>query len=295
MSFHDPEHATWLQSSVSVLSMLMDHQEIYSEVLQLCPNLRELHLHVYHTFFRPKALEALANSIPPTVRVLRVRAYHYTALFQLLSLFPHIEYLEVEYRGTDSSMPAPIPWAPPQWSLRQLWYSNRRQQARRFIEWALSGPGVGSRHTLEALRAQCPMFSPSILSTLEVSSLRLLSIPALSAHDNLSAFSRLEEVWLTAPRHASLTFLPLPAQVRRLVLYRLSETADYDDVLADLSAYYERSGRHLEAVTYHRDSTGDEGDILEDVRMLYNFCVARNLSFELMDPPYGSYPGEVRG
>ncbi|KAI8990624.1 hypothetical protein BD414DRAFT_507146 [Trametes punicea] len=291
LSSHDPGHSEWLRKSVRMISMVMDHQEIYADVIKLCPNLRELYLCMYHASFRPEVLEALADDIPATVKALRVRTYHYTALFQLLSLVPHIEYLEVDCNGVRTPMPNPPPCPPPQWRLRELRYANLRRGTQGLIEWALSGPGSGSRDTLEALRVQCPTFNPTVLPTLGVSRLRSLAVPRLHTGDDLSVLTRMEEVWMTAPRFPSPTFLPLPSSVRHLALHPLGEAADYEDILSDLSAYFERCGGQLEIVTYHRRCDEDDESV-EDIRILYEFCAARRIKFRLMDPPFGYYAGE---
>ncbi|KAI0354579.1 hypothetical protein OH77DRAFT_1425634 [Trametes cingulata] len=201
----DAAHGEALQRAVRTVSMVMDHQEIYADVVRLCPTLRELHLCMYHASFRPDALALLAANIPETVRALRVRVYHFTALFQLLRLFPRIEYLEVDCSGVNEPLPDPLLAAPP-WPLRELRYVSLRRGAHGFVEWALSGPAAGSRETLEVLRVQCPTFSPSILPTLGVARLRSLAVPRVMAGDDLSVLTHVEEVWLTAPRFPSPTF-----------------------------------------------------------------------------------------
>ncbi|KAI0334120.1 hypothetical protein GY45DRAFT_1319009 [Cubamyces sp. BRFM 1775] len=293
LSPHDPAHGLRLRRAVRTLSMVMDHQQIYPAVIGLCPALRELHLCMYHASFRADVLAALASAIPRTVRALRVRSYHYAALFQLLALVPHIEYLEVDCNSANAPMPHPIPCDPPRWRLRELRYTNLRRGTHALVEWALSGPGEGSRDALEALRVQCPSFNPSVLPMLGVSRLRSLAIPRVANGDDLSVLTHIEELWMTAPRYPTPTFLPLPASVRHLALHPLAGATevDYESIEAELSAFYEQAGAHLEVVTYHRRCDEDDESV-EDVRMLYDFCKARNLEFRLMDPPYGYYAGE---
>ncbi|KAH9897779.1 hypothetical protein C8Q73DRAFT_641620 [Cubamyces lactineus] len=290
---HNPAHAERLRRAVRTLSMVMDHQEIYPDIIQLCPALRELHLCMYHATFRPDVLAALAHAVPRTLRALRVRTYHYPALFQLLALFPHIEYLEVDCNSVTAPVPSPIPCDPPRWRLRELRYTNLRRGTHALVEWALSGPGQGSRDTLEGLRVQCPSFNPSVLPTLGVSRLRSLAIPRVANGDDLSVLTHIEELWMTAPRYPTPTFLPLPASVRHLALHPLAGAAevDYESIESELATFYEQAGAHLEVVTYHRRCDEDDESV-EDVRMLYDFCKARDLEFRLMDPPYGYYAGE---
>lgn len=289
---HNPEHTAALCRSVRTIQMVIDHQEIYAGVVQLCPALRELHLCMYHAAFRPDALARLAQ-LPSTVRALRVRAYHYTALFQLLALFPNIEYLEVDCSGIPGPLPDPLP-SPPAWRLRELRYSNPRRATQGFVEWALSGPGAGSRDTLEALRVQCPTFSPSILAELGLFRLRSLAVPRVLAGDDLAILNHIEEIWMTAPRYPTPTFRRLPTGLRHLALHPLSETVDCEAVTADLAAYYENSDGLLEVVTYHR-RYDDDDESVEDIQMLHQFCKERGITFRLMDPLYGYYAGEVRG
>ncbi|KAL1951320.1 hypothetical protein VTO73DRAFT_469 [Trametes versicolor] len=286
---HNPEHTAALCRSVRTIQMVIDHQEIYAGVVQLCPALRELHLCMYHAAFRPDALARLAQ-LPSTVRALRVRAYHYTALFQLLALFPNIEYLEVDCSGIPGPLPDPLP-PPPAWRLRELRYFNPRRATQGFVEWALSGPGAGSRDMLEALRVQCPTFSPSILAELGLSRLRSLAVPRVLAGDDLAILNHIEEIWMTAPRYPTPTFRRLPTGLRHLALHPLSETVDCEAVTADLVAYYENSDGLLEVVTYHR-RYDDDDESVEDIQMLHQFCKERGITFRLMDPLYGYYAGE---
>ncbi|KAI0640037.1 hypothetical protein C8Q77DRAFT_1225932 [Trametes polyzona] len=286
---HDPAHADTLRRSVRTVSMVMDHQEIYAGVIELCPALRELHVCMYHASFRPDALARLAQ-LPRTIRALRVRAYHYTALFQLLALFPHVEFLEVDASSVRGAFPDPPPCPPPAWRLRELRYANLRRATHPFVEWALSGPGAGSRETLEALRVQCPTFSAGVLPGLGLVRLTSLAVPRVMAGDDLAVLGHVEEVWMTAPRYPSPTFLPLPMGLRHLALHPLGE-ADYGTIGSDLAAYYENSERKLEVLTYHR-RVYEEDDGVDDIQMLHEFCSERGVEFRLMDPMYGYYAGE---
>ncbi|KAI0828883.1 hypothetical protein BC628DRAFT_1175986 [Trametes gibbosa] len=288
---HDPAHAATLARAVRTISMVMDHQEIYGRTLALCPNLRELHVCMYHAAFRPEALASLTR-LPASIRALRVRAYHPTALYQLLALFPHIEYLEVDASGIRAPLLAPPLRAPPAWRLRELRYANVHRGAHVFVEWALSGPGAGSRETLEALRVQCPTFGVGVLPALELVHLQSLAVPRVESGDGdaLAVLTQVEEVWMIAPRYPSPAFRPLPAGLRHLALHPLGEV-DYREIVADLAAYYESSDGRLEVLTYHRRVDEDD-DCVEDIQLLYEFCRERGLKFRLMDPPYGYYAGE---
>ncbi|KAI0778799.1 hypothetical protein BD413DRAFT_632098 [Trametes elegans] len=288
LSSHSLAHARSLQNSVHTISMVMDHQAFYADAVQLCPRLRELHLCMYHACFRPETYGKLAAA-PRSIRALRVRAYHYAALYQLLALFPHVEYIEIDCSGITAPLPDPPPAPPPAWRLRELRYANPRRATHGFVEWALSGPGAGSRDTLEALRVQCPTFSPSLLPELGVTGLRSLAVPRVMRGDDLSGLARLEDVWLTCPRYPSPTFLTLPLGVRHLALHVLGDS-DYEDVIAELGRFFVNTGGGIESITYNRRC--DEDDSVEDVVALHEFCQSREIAFKLMDPPYGYYAGE---
>ncbi|KAI1785063.1 hypothetical protein LXA43DRAFT_1039804 [Ganoderma leucocontextum] len=280
-------HADILTSSVETLSIAMDHQDIYADAIGLCSNLQELDVCLYHASFRPTILEKLRPL--SGLRVLRVRAHHYTALFQLLARFPDIEYLEVNCSGAQDPFPD-LSHPAPSWRLRELRYANFRRGTHGFVEWAVSGRASGTRETLEVLHVQSLSFDPSSVPALGLTRLRSLSVPCVTDGDDLSQLTHLQEIGMTHPRHPPPAFLPLPPGIRHISLHHL-EKGDVEDVLAALEEYYDESDKELRVVTYHR-SCEDKDDLLEDLRMLHDFFEARDIEFRLMDPPYGYYACE---
>ena len=287
-SIADREHLETLTSSVETLSVAMDHQDVYAEAIAFCSNLQELDVCLYHASFRPAVLEKFRPL--PGLRVLRVRAHHYTALFQLLSRFPDIEYLEVNCSGAQDPFPDLSQPAPP-WRLRELRYANFRRGTHGFVEWAVSGRASGTRDTLEVLHVQSLSFDPSSAVALGLTRLRSFHVPCVTDGDDLSSLAELREIGMTHPRHPPPAFLPLPPGIRHISLHHL-EKGDVEDVLAALEEYYDESDKELRVVTYHR-SCEDKDDLLEDLRMLHDFFEARDIEFRLMDPPYGYYACEV--
>ncbi|KAM5537412.1 hypothetical protein V8D89_008931 [Ganoderma adspersum] len=287
----DPEHAAFLKNSVRTLGMVIDHQHIYADVVRLCPNLRELHLSLYHASFRPDVLRRLAEG-GARLKALRVKTYHYLPLFQLLSHLPGLEYLEVDCNSVlDSALTVP-PLSPPTWPLRHLRYTNLRRNSPPFLEWALSGPGAVARKSLDVLEVISPSFNLSTIAALGIAStLRSLTVQRLFDRDDLSALTSLQEIAVVHPSGTPPTFRQLPAGIVHVVLDAITRASECATTVAGLAAYHERSGRSLRVLTYNRrcDSRVDQ---LMDVDMLYDFCVGRGIEFRLMDPPYGFYPGE---
>ncbi|KAI1789710.1 hypothetical protein LXA43DRAFT_892423 [Ganoderma leucocontextum] len=287
----DPGHAAFLKNSIRTLGMVIDHQDIYVDVVQLCPNLRELHLSLYHASFRPDVLRRLAE-VGVQLKALRVKTYHYLPLFQLLSLLPGLEYLEVDCNSVmDNTLTIP-PISPPIWQLRHLRYANLRRNTQTFVEWALSGPGAVSRGSLDVLEVLSPSFHPSTIAALGVApTLRSLSVQRLFDGDDLSALTHLQEIVVVHPSGTPPTFRQLPSGIVHVALDAMVKAPECARTAAGLAAYHERSGGSLRVLTYNRrcDSRIDQ---LTDVDMLYDFCVARGIEFRLMDPPYGLYAGE---
>ena len=287
-SITDPDHLETLTSSVETLSIAMDHQDVYAEAIGFCSHLRELDLCLYHASFRPAVLEKFKPL--PGLRILRVRAHHYTALFQLLTRFPDIEYLEVNCSGAQDPFPD-LSQPVPAWRLRELRYANFRRGTHGFVEWAVSGAAAGTRETLEVLHVQSMSFDPSSAPALGLTHLRSLYVPCVTDGDDLSQLTELREIGMTHPRHPPPAFLPLPPGIRHISLHHL-EKGDVEDVLAALEEYYDESDKELRVFTYHR-SCEDKEDLLEDLRMLHDFFEARDIEFRLMDPPYGYFACEV--
>ncbi|RPD77168.1 hypothetical protein L226DRAFT_533162 [Lentinus tigrinus ALCF2SS1-7] len=285
----DVEHATVLGASVRFLSISIDHQEIYADILDLCPNLRELHLVLYHASFRPEVLKRFAHA--PPVRAMRVRTYHYMPLFQLLRAFAHLQFLEVDCSSVrDLTLELP-PSPPPAWGLVELRYHSLRRATHAFVNWALSGT---ARSTLEVLRVTCPSFDVTELTSMGIASnLRSIVLHHLWERDDLTTFKSLRELALlfpSVPNHAP-TFHTLPVGVRHLSLHAVGSRDTAQAMVAAISAYQERSGDSLRVLTYHRRSESTS-DLLLDAEALYTFCLERGIEFRLMDPPFGYYAGE---
>lgn len=274
----NPEHAAFLKNSIRTLGMTLDHQEIYLDVIDLCPNLRELHLSLYHASFRPDALKRIAE-VGLRLKALRVRTYHYLPLFQLLSLLPSLEYVEADCNSVlDTALVIP-PLTAPTWQLRHLRYTNLRRNTQTFVEWALSDSGAGTRGTLDVLEIIAPSFNPSTLTSLAVApTLRSLTVQRLFDSDDLSALTRLQEIAIVHPGGTPPTFRQLPAGVLHIVLDVIIKPSECTTTIGGLATYQERSGGSLRVLTYNRrcDSKIDQ---LMDVDMLYDFVSRMESSF----------------
>ena len=90
---------------------------------------------------------------------------------------------------------------------------------------------------------------------------------------------------MTHPRYPPPAFTPLPSSIRYITLDAL-EGVDFDDMLADLQACYERTEGNMAIITYHRQCI-DREDPLDDIRALYEFCEEHDIEFRLVQPPYG--------
>ena len=288
----DLERAALFKNSIRTLGMSVDHQDIYVDVVKLCPNLQELHLILYHASFRPEVLDGLAAA-GLRISALRVKAYRYLPLFQLLLLLPTLEYLEVDCNGVlDGVLTIPSS-PPPPWRLRYLRYTNLRRNTQEFVDWVLSGSVRTSQESLEVLSVVSPSFELSSITALGLApTLTSLTVQRLHDSDDLSALIRLQEISILHPGGAPPTLRLLPAGVAHIVLDPITRVAECEVVIAGLAAYHERSGGSLRVLTYNR-RCDDKADALKDVEMLHDFCVARKIRFRLLDPPYGFYRGEV--
>ncbi len=282
---HDPDHAKLLRESVRTLGMSMDHQEIYADVLAMCPNIREMQATLYHGCFRPEVLKRLART--PKVQALRIKAHHSMPLFQFMGVFQFVEYLEVDCNNVQDTFDFP---SSPSWRLRELRYSNFHRSSHLFLSWALSGP---ARDTLEILRVQCNQLELSMLVTLGVAArLRSLSVQRLRETDDLSSFKALRELAVIYPQIAPLTFKTLPDGVVHIDLAQMHNDIA-TAVALGLAEYQDRTYGSLQFLTYQR--RGSPFDPMTDAELLYNFCATRNIEFRLFDPDYGRYAGEVSG
>ena len=285
----DVEHAMVLGAAVRTLSMSLDHQEIYADVLDLCPNLREVHLVLYHASFRPEVLKRFRRA--PPVQAMRVRTYHYMPLFQLLRAFAHLRFLEVDCSSVrDATLELPDS-PPPAWDLVELRYHSLRRSTHIFVNWALSGT---ARSTLEVLRVTCPSFDVAALTGMGIASnLRSIVLHHLWETDDLSAFKSLRELALLYPCIPHVpTFRTLPGGLRHLSIHAVGHQDAAQAIVSALSAYQARSGGSLRVLTYHRRSESTS-DPLHDAELLYTFCLEQGVHFRLMDPPFGYYAGEV--
>ncbi|KAI0712774.1 hypothetical protein C8T65DRAFT_574582 [Cerioporus squamosus] len=286
----DVENATVLGATVRSISMSIDHQEIYADILDLCPNLRELHLVLYHASFRPEVLKRFAHA--PPIRAMRVRTYNYMPLFQLLRAFVHLQFLEVDCSSVrDATLELP-PSPPPAWGLVELRYHSLRRGTHVFVNWALSGT---ARSTIEVLRVTCPSFDVTTLTSMGIAAnLRSIVLHHLWETDDLSTLKSLRELALLYPCNPTApppTFRTLPVGVRHLSIHALGGRDAAQGMMTALSGYQERSGDSLRVITYHRRSESTS-DLLLDAEALYTFCVQRGIEFRLMDPPFGYYAGE---
>ncbi|KAI0759038.1 hypothetical protein C8Q74DRAFT_280551 [Fomes fomentarius] len=279
---HNPEHAKLLRESVRTLGMSMDHQEIYADVLAMCPNIRELQATLYHGCFRPEVLKRLARA--PRVQALRIKAHHPMPLFQFMGVFQSVQYLEVDCNNLQDTFDFP---SSPSWRLRELRYSSFHRSAHLFLSWALSGRG---RETLEILRVQCSQFELPMLVTLGVAArLRSLSVQWLRETDDLSSFKNLRELAVIYPQTTPLSFKTLPDGVVHVDLAQMRNDIA-TAVALGLADYQDRTHGSLQFLTYQR--RGSPFDPMTDAEVLYNFCAARNIEFRLLDPEYGRYAGE---
>ena len=282
----DPAHAAFLQESICKLSMVLDHQDIYADVAARCPNLTELHLSLYHGFFRADVLLRLAPVLR-RVRSLRVRTYHYVPLFQLLVLCTGVEFLEVDCNSVlDGTLSFPV--APPAWRLRELRYNNLRRGTHAFVSWALT-----HAETLEVLRVACSTFELATLTELGVAStLRSLTVQRIRRAEELAPLVSLEELAVRHPGTPTPVFAALPPKVIHVAL-DVMDPEECAMVIKGLAEYQERCLRGgLQAITYNRRCRV-KIEALPDVQMLYKFCTEHGILFRLMDPPYGYYAGEV--
>nr|VWO96046.1 Alcohol oxidase [Ganoderma boninense] len=287
----DPEHAALLRGSVRTLGMVIDHQHFYADIVHLCPNLQELHLSLYHGSFRPEVLQSLAE-VGVRLKALRVKTYHYLPLFQLLSLLPGLEYLEVDCNSVFGGALTIPPLSAPAWSLRHLRYANLRRHTHLFLEWALSGPGAVARDSLEVLEVISPSFDPSTIAALGIApTLRSLTLQRLFDGDDLTALTSLQEISVVHPIGTPPSFRQLPMGLVHVMLGSIANASGCATTVAGLSEYHNRCDGSLRVLTYTRrcDSSVDQ---LTDVDMLHDFCEERGIEFRLMDPPYGFYPGE---
>ncbi|KAI0369254.1 hypothetical protein BV20DRAFT_371072 [Pilatotrama ljubarskyi] len=282
-------HLVYLRESVRMLSMVVDHQEVYGELIELCPNLREIQLRVHHAFFRANVLSRIVRG--PRVEALRLRTYHVRPMLQLLKIYEDsLRYLEVDYQGALQATPESLGLPLPALRLHELRYSCGYRETHAFPEWLLSGT---SRETLQVLHIRCPSFQ---LGTLAVSGVgaRLLSLAtdATCADEDLSLLApSLREFATESTRTSASALSRLPPGIIHISLRDVSEQP-YRDIADGLATYHRRSDGSFRVLSYHRRRYAEKHDEMEDVRELYSFCEARGIEFRLFQPAYGHYAGE---
>ncbi|KAI0354310.1 hypothetical protein OH77DRAFT_1405411 [Trametes cingulata] len=282
-------HLFFLRESVRMLSLVIDHQEVYGEVIELCPNLRELHLRVNHGFFRPHVLEHLARG--PRIEALRLRTYHRRPSLQLLEVYQgSLVYLELDYQGVVQETPQALGSPLPNLRLRELRYYSVCRETSAFPEWVLSGP---SKDTLQVLHIKCSHFQLDTLAASGVGA-RLLSLTtdANCADVDLAMLApSLRELAIESSRISPPALKRLPSGLVHISLRDISEQP-YHDIVEALTTYYTQSNGSLRVLTYHRRQATEKRDAFDDVLELYSFCLAQGIEFRLFQPVYGYYAGE---
>ncbi len=274
------EHAAMLTASIHTLSMALDHQDVYADVLEMCPNLRELRMTLYHASFRPHILSRISR-IAPSMKMLHIQAHYYSVLLQILPLFHAVEVLDIDCSiAVQDLFPDLAGRAAPAWRLRDLRYNNLHWQTDGFVKWALSGAANGSLDTLEALQVECRTFFASSVCALGLSRLRSLHVGRVTEDDDFSSLTQLEEIMITLPRQPPPAFHVIPSGVKHIGLNAIDD------------ADRERTGSSLSTITYQREFQDTEGSF-DDIRALYQFCEVHAIQFRLIAPPYGHYTGEV--
>ncbi|KAI0830233.1 hypothetical protein BC628DRAFT_1408379 [Trametes gibbosa] len=293
----EPERMAFLRGCVRTLSVVVDHQTIYTEIIELCPNLRELHLSLFHASFRSEALASLERG--PRVEALRIRAFYCKPILQLLSVYDKVHFLEVDFNSVrDETSITLEDWPVPLAELKELRFTATQRPPHPFLSWALSG----SPQSMEVLHVCCPGLQVAALAESGVGpSLRSFSMPAsFGCTTDLAAFApSLQEAEFGMPLSSYILspnlFDRLPLGLVHLSL-RDSDGIGQHCVryIDSLAAYYDRAEGSLRVLSYHC-RTGDVErlvDVLPAARALFDFCRARNVEFRLFEPPYGHYARE---
>ncbi|KAI0632956.1 hypothetical protein C8Q77DRAFT_857572 [Trametes polyzona] len=291
----DEAHLAFLRGSVRSLAMVVDHQEIYAEVVELCPNVTELHVSLFHASFRPEVLARFARG--PQIEVLRIRAYHQWTLAQLLSVYVTVKYLEVDMNSGRETALDTDGWPAPPGQLRELRYSNVYHRTHPFFRWILSG---SSKDTLEVLELRSPNIRTDTLAELSVGArLRSLLLPVVSLQQGAELASvapKLEELELlmVMPFPQSV-FDGLPPGLVHLGLRDASGDAGLAAHVHALATYHDRSGGTLRVLSHHRrceDADEEGGGESRDTFALFQFCQSKGIEFRSFEPMYGHYAGE---
>ncbi|KAI0632957.1 hypothetical protein C8Q77DRAFT_857589 [Trametes polyzona] len=291
----DAAHLTFLRESVRSIAMVMDDDQICAEVIELCPNVQELHATPHPESFSSEVLARLVRG--PRVETLRVVVGDPWALAQLLSVYTNVKYLEVDLDLSRCSwVKITESWPTPPTQLRELRVSNLHHQTHWFLEWALSG---SSRGTLEVLQAWNLNFGLHTLAGLSVgASLRSLTMSTLQLRDgdDLAAIApNLQELELLVASPLPPSVIErLPPGIVHLALRDAIGRASLVTVVDTLAAYCVRSGGSLRVLSHHsprQDIHVGDGP-QHDGAALSHFCEAKGVEYRRYVPQYGRFAGE---
>ncbi|OJT15698.1 hypothetical protein TRAPUB_5076 [Trametes pubescens] len=290
LSSADPAHLDYLRESVKTLAMAVDHQEVYAEVIELCPNLRELHLSLYHASFRPDVLARLARG--PRVEAIRVKAYHLWPLLQLLSVYGTVQYLEIDFNSVRDGFAEAQDLPTPLTQLRELRYFDQLHRTHPLVEWILSGP---SQKTLEVLELRCPGIELEMLAGVGPH-LRSLAIAGLGGNDDVAEVApALEELVVLASFPVTVSLVKrFPASLVHLAIQDLTLNGRCVEDVDALAAYYVNGGLSLRVLSFHCRRGEPEKAARSDALAMFELCKARGIEFRFFEPPYGHYAWEVR-
>lgn len=279
----DHNHALFLRRCVRTLIIrTMDHQPIFVDAILLCPNLFQLDVRLCHAWFRPEMLHRLQRE-GPKIQALHIRSAYYKTMYQLCEAFPSVQYLSLDARSTRSDCTS----FTPSWKLRELRLLAIPSVAPDLIEWALSSPH--SEDYLEVLHLNVPA-PPPLFTESKFSKLKCLHVREINV-DDLKKMDSLQEIAFRfiAPTRDILDVLP--STVRHILLPSVADSVE--EIIDGLAAYQQRSHHVLRFLTYTRLSPGGSSVKDEDVTLLRAFCRRNNVTFRLMDPPYGTVSGEI--
>lgn len=277
----DAAHTAFLRSCVRTLIMSMDHRQIYVDVLMLCPNLVELGVKLHHACFRSDALRSLEAA--PKIKSLRIRSAFYKPMYQLLSVFPNLESLDLDARSMRNICE---PFTP-EWKLRELRLCCIPQSTLDLLSWVFSSPC--SRESLEILHLNNDV-PPELFADFQFPNLRSLRARSVTEED-VEKLPCLEELGLHVVPPTQHFFTSLPTSIQHLLIP--STVDNVETVTQGLSLFQHKPGSSLRALTYTRSPQVERGVEEKDVRILQLFCHQNGLQFRFMDPPYGAMPGEV--
>ncbi|EIW56545.1 uncharacterized protein TRAVEDRAFT_65718 [Trametes versicolor FP-101664 SS1] len=289
LSSADPAHLDYLRESVKTLAMAVDHQEVYAEVIELCPNLRELHLSLYHASFRPDVLARLVRG--PRVEAIRVKTYHLWPLVQLLSVYGTVQYLEIDFNSVREEFAEEPDLLPPLTQLRELRYFDQLHRTHPLVKWTLSGP---SQKTLEVLELRCSGIQLEMLAGVGPR-LRSLAIAGLGGNDDVAAVApALEELVVLASFPITVSLVQrFPASLVHLAIQDLTLNDRCLEDVDALAAHYANAGTSLRVLSFHcRRGEPEKAARRSDALALFESCKAAGIEFRFFEPPYGHYAWE---